>query len=227
MSKKFPLLDLPTEVRLRIYELYFSSLIVRAGATLSPTPHTGFAPSLWLVCRQIREESAPFLYSHALFWVDSIPALIYLIRKNSSAQLQSIRHFAIRSTLLPLPSPTRGIPEDDQDSHQTPNIRRLLYHAFHEQICKDLQTLVLFNTTVAATRRRIMEMRAERSLEEERAFEKFCSDSMRLKAQLLVRVLKEEGVVTVGGSEKCIPFQIVLRYMGSDDKVMHMLFLSC
>jgi hypothetical protein len=72
-----------------------------------------------------------------------------------------------------------------------------------------------------------MELRAERPLEEERAFEKLCSDSMRLKAQLLVRVLKEEGVVTVGVLEKYIPFHIVLRYMGSDDKVMHMLFLSC
>ena len=219
MSQTFRLLDLPTEVRLRIYELYFSSLIIRAGATASPVPpHTGFAPSIWLVCKQTHQESAPFLYSHALFWVDSILALICLIRNTSSAQLRSIRHFAIRNTLLPLPSPAKRLPGDNRDSHLSSDIRGVLYRAFHEDVCKDLKTLVLFNTTPAATRRRIMELQAGRPLNEG-VFEKVSSDTMRLKAQLLVRVLREEGIVTMGSPEKQIPFQIMLRYSGSDDKV--------
>lgn len=101
-------------------------------------------------------------------------------------------------------------------------LQDVLYRTFYEQICPSLHTLVLFNTTNPGTRWRILEQLAGRPLTEDE-FENYCFDSMRLKAHLLVPVLKEHGIVVgpnrLKSEEDFIPFKIMLRYSGRDDKV--------
>lgn len=222
MLTPFPLLALPAEIRLRIYEAHFSASIVRLRATPTPFPHIPRALSLILTCKLVRSESAPLLYPHALFWVDSIQALITLVRHHSAAQLFSIQHFAIRNSLVPLPQGKSAHGGGDPEERTVNPIRDILYRAFYEQICLSLQTLVLFNTTNPEVRRRILEQQAGRTFQDEE-FDAHCFDGMRLKAHLLVPVLKEMGIVLgpkkLGSKEDVIPFEIMLRFSGGDGMV--------
>jgi hypothetical protein len=81
---------------------------------------------------------------------------------------------------------------------------------------------VLFNTTDAGTRRRILQQQAGSEFSEEE-FEKSCLSRMRLKAHLFVPVLREHGVgrgLARGTSgEEGLPFRIMLRYLGTDGMV--------
>ena len=221
MSSLTILLDLPIEIRHRIYEIHFASSIVRACTFAKPISHTSPALSLSLVCKCVREESMPFLYEHALFWVDSIGALICLVNHHTPEQLQSIRHFAIRTSLVPLPHPKTsraGL----RDAPTSPTTQHSLYQAFYQHICSKLNTLVIFNTIDGHIRRRILEEQAGRSFTNEE-FERHCFDGMRLKAHLLIPVLKEQGIVVgpnrLNSDEDFIPFNIMLRYSGADSKV--------
>jgi hypothetical protein len=221
MSGSISLLHLPVEIRLRIYEAHFSSTIVRACTTLELPSSTSSGNSLALVCKRVREESLPHLYKYALFWVDSIAALIHLVNHQTAAQLQSIRHFAIRNSLVPLPLAKSSRAGTGQAS-TPPTTLQMLHQAFYQQICSDLRTLVIFNTINAGTRRRILEEQAGRTFTDDE-FENHCFDGMCLKAQLFLPVLKEQGIVLgpnrLASNEDHIPFRIMLRYSGTDDKV--------
>lgn len=233
MSAPSPLLALPTEIRLQIYSFYFSSCIVRTCTNIricvtgTPLRCLSSKNSLWLVCKQLRLESAPLLFPHALFWVDSFLSLVCMLKHHTPAQIQSIRHFAIQNSLVPLPQPNPTPEPAVVDvglgtATAAATLREDLYRAFYEQICAGLETLVLFNTTDAGTRRRILQQQAGREFTEEE-FEKSCLDRMRLKAHLFVPVLREHGVgrtLARGGSgDEGVPFRIMLRYLGIDGMV--------
>jgi hypothetical protein len=235
MATHFPLLSLPTEIRLRIYTFYFSSLILRpcynpfcSNLKGNRIGHTVSPNSLFLVNNRIRRESAQLLFPHALFWVENFNSLLCLLRHYSPAQLQSIRHFAISTSLVPLQQPDplpepAGWPDFSSETRlQTDTLRTELCRGFYEQICAGLRTLVLFNPTDAAARRRVMEQQAGRELGEEE-FEVKCLENMGLKAQFFVPVLIKNGLGgKVAEDEKgggALSFRLLLRFLGSDGKV--------
>lgn len=221
MPELSSLLDLPTEIRLQIYEAFFSSSIVRARAVAEPLSHTNSPLCLLLSCKRVRSESLPLVYEHALFWVDSFGALACMVNHHTPAQLQSVHHFAVRSSLVPLPHP-KTYRTELWETNNLSTSHEILYRAFYQQICCNLDTLVLFNTTDAGTRRRILEQQAGRSFTNDE-FESHCFDGMRLKAHLLIPVLKEQNIVMgpnhLNSNEDFIPFRIMLRYSGSDNTV--------
>jgi hypothetical protein len=100
------LLQLPLEIRLRIYEFIFASSkiyiqVVSSNAEERNLHIHGSDIGLLLTCRQIYDEARSEWYTANLWTVDFQPALGYFLRSTSPEARSRVRHLTIQIHELP------------------------------------------------------------------------------------------------------------------------------
>jgi hypothetical protein len=104
--KSQPLLELPPEIRLRIYEFIFTSSKIYVVVLDSNPQHRyldihGSDVGLLLTCRQIYQEARSEWYTANLWTIGFPPALGYFLRSTSPGALARVRHLTIQIHELP------------------------------------------------------------------------------------------------------------------------------